>query len=467
MRVAKNKAGFYIGVTCPGCGGELDLESDFFVLDCDHCGSIHRIKMPDVPPAFMAPARTNLREARFNIDRHLKKNSLPLTGSGLHIKQLYYPYWKIDAVLFRVRNRIESRMVAAETQHREEVTVESEKTEVSLAPYMTTLTAGSDLEGIPVSIGMRAEYIRVVPFTTDNQQDEFDPLPLTKPWEEVRKTLEKRTNSLGNIVQADFGKNHTELFHPRASLIYFPYFVIESYPGKDFNRFVVDAVTGRVVSHITVRPSADSFEYSEPVDYQPGELQVVPHRCGNCGVNLPEQQSFIYICDNCFQLEVLDEQAEIAGGIQVVKSEKVDDDRLFPFWSFGLPEEKARQLRPIFGGIFESDRLIVPAFKVQNFDALCRLAKRISAAYPRLEVEPAERFDGRYLPVSVSSGEALLLADLFIRREAYVPGLEYRNEPEAVVPTDIGLFYAPFRAQNYFFVDSVLEAVTFEKTLVE
>ena len=420
--------------------------------------------MPDVPPAFLVSARTTKREARFNIDRHLKEKGLPLTGSGLHIKRLYYPYWKIDAVLFKVRNRIDERVVSYDKNYNDDVVVENEKTDVSLTPYMTTLPAGTEMAGIPATIGLRADYLKMVPFSTENQQDEFDPLPLAKSWEEVRRTLNKRTNSLGNIVQADFGKNRTELFHPKASLVYFPYFVVESYPGKDYNRFVVDAVTGRVASHVTDRPQSDSFEYSEPVDYQPGQLLVIPHRCGNCGVDLPEEQSYIYICENCRQLAVLDNRADISAGVYTAETEASPNDLLFPFWSFGISQDQSSQLRPIFGGLFSSGRLVIPAFRVQNFDALCRLSKRISAAHPRLQLSLVEQFDARYKPVAVCSDEARMLADVFIHREKYQPG----GAPAELItfrPTDTALFYAPFHPESYFYVDSILNAVTFERKL--
>ncbi|MEE8577598.1 MAG: hypothetical protein V3T31_10120, partial [candidate division Zixibacteria bacterium] len=52
-----NKSGFYIEVTCPGCGGTLDLDTDFFVLECTHCGSVHRVVMPEAPAAYMISAK--------------------------------------------------------------------------------------------------------------------------------------------------------------------------------------------------------------------------------------------------------------------------------------------------------------------------------------------------------------------------------------------------------------------------
>ncbi|MFQ5584640.1 MAG: hypothetical protein ACE5GL_09420, partial [Calditrichia bacterium] len=90
-KTRNRKSGFFIGVTCPDCGGELELEENFFVTRCCHCDSVHRIVMPDIPMVYLIPAKISKREARFSIDRYLKKKSLPLTSSNFQLKRLYYP----------------------------------------------------------------------------------------------------------------------------------------------------------------------------------------------------------------------------------------------------------------------------------------------------------------------------------------------------------------------------------------
>jgi len=63
--------------------------------------------MPDTPAAFMAQSGVADHEIRFHIDRYLKQNDLPLTGSTLQVKRLYYPYWKVDATVLKLRNKTE------------------------------------------------------------------------------------------------------------------------------------------------------------------------------------------------------------------------------------------------------------------------------------------------------------------------------------------------------------------------
>ncbi|UCG62425.1 MAG: hypothetical protein JSV52_03835 [Candidatus Zixiibacteriota bacterium] len=462
---ATPKSGFYVEVTCPGCGSALNLESDFFVLRCDHCSSVHRVILPEVPSAFLIPAGIERREARFSIDRYLKQQGLPLTGSGMHLKQLYYPYWKVDAILFRLRNKVYEKVVMEEGEYNDAVTVSHDRTEISLSPYTTTRAAGVPFEGIPASIGMRTEYIKMVPFARENVQEEFDSFPVLSSWEDVRSALLMNVGVISDIDLSDIGSNVTELFHPKASLVYFPYLVMESYSQGGFNRYVVDGVSGRVLDHVTAVDSESQFEYPEAPTVEFGALTVEHHRCPTCGVDLPARQSYVYICRNCHELIVLCHNREVVSELHAAVVSEKNQDPMFPFWSLRVPEDRVAQLQKMFGGIHRSDRLIIPAFKSQNFDALFRLTKRMSAAIPQLELESLDKLDDRFLPVTVSPDEATMMTEVIIYRQGFSGERKTASEPAAFVPEDIGLVYVPFHPEHYFYVDSIMNVITFEKSL--
>lgn len=459
------KGGFYIEVTCPGCGSALDLDSDFFILRCNHCNSVHRVIMPDVPSAYLIPARIDATEARFSIDRFLKKQSLPLTGSGMHLKQFYYPYWKIDAILFRLRNKIYQKVICDESEYHDEVVVNQDRTEINLSPYTTTRAAGIPYEGVPVSIGMRAEYIKMVPFAEENVEEDFDALPVFSSWEDVRKDLKVNIGVISEMDPTDLGSNVTELFHPRASLVYFPFLVLESYTKQGFNRYVVDGVSGRVLDHVCDIDTDVHFDIPESASMEFGALTVVHHRCGNCGVDLPAEQSYVYICQNCQVLTVIGHDSGVISEIHVATGSENKQDKMFPFWSLKIPGENAAQLQRLFGGIHRSDRLVIPAFRTQNFDAMFRLAKRMSAAIPQLEQETIEKLDNRFLPVSVSPEEAALMTEVITFRAGFDRNKAAPSMTAAFVPEDIKLVFVPFHPEHYFYVDSVMNIITFEKSL--
>ena len=460
-----NKSGFYIEVTCPGCGGTLDLDTDFFVLECTHCGSVHRVEMPDVPVAYMISAKVDASEARFAIDRYLKKHLLPLTGSGMLLKQLYYPYWKIDAVLFRVRNKVYERVIAQESEYHDAIVSSHDRTEISLSPYTTTRAAGMDFEGIPISIGMRTEYTRMLPYAPENIDDDFDSLPVLTTWEDVRRDLLVNMGVVGDIDEADFGSNVTELFHPRASLVYFPFLVFESYSQGGFNRYVVDGVSGRVLEHVDEIDNDRQFDYPDTPAMEFGALTVTHHRCPNCGVDLPAEQSYVYICHNCHDLIVLGDVGRVHKELLLAEGPENKQSKMFPFWTFKIPGANAVEFQKMFGGIHRSDRLVIPAFKSQNFDAVFRLAKRMSAAIPQLDLAAVEKLDSRFLPVSVSLDEALMLGEIIVFRQGFSRPNSSAKEERMFLPDDIKLVYVPFHPEHYFYVDSVMNIITFEKSL--
>jgi len=465
----KNKSGFSIGVTCPGCGGDLEMESDFFVLTCDHCGSTLRIDMPDIPPVFLVRSRKDRRQIRFQVDRFLKEKSLPLTPSTYDLRAACYPYWKIDAVLLKVRNRMVTQYTGQKDGYDEEITVERKQTEIRLTPYMLTLAAGEFPPYIPSSIGMRADYLHLLPFSVENTEDNFETIPIRKNWPAALDDLDRNVRQLGSIETAGFGLNRTELFHPVGLLVYFPYFIFTAPNRTSARRFVIDGVSGRVLNF------ENDVEPDENTPPNPGagtmtefgRLGVDLHRCRNCGFDLPAEQSYVYICDNCGHLTWLEKQPYRLHDIMIAAPSPTHPaDRYLPFWSLKMSENDAARLRPHFGGMFASDRLVIPAARIVNFEALYRLAKRMSTASPKLNLTAATRFDRRFRPVEVPLEEALTLADIIIYRDKLnktSPGAVHRNDFR---PDDIALIYIPFHRQNYFYVDSALGAVTVEKNLV-
>jgi predicted RNA-binding Zn-ribbon protein involved in translation (DUF1610 family) len=459
------KSGFYIGVTCPGCGGELEIQSGFFVLTCAHCGSPLRIKMPDMPPAYLIRSNKSHREIRFLVDRFLKKNALPLTGRNLDIKAAYVPYWKIDAVALKVRNKIIERYAGYRTEDNQEITYDQKTTDIRLTPFSTTQIACDDLEQMPFSLGMRTEYLRMVPFSKENIPGEFVCLPAVRPWQQVLNDIDRNIESLGSIATADFGKNRTEIFHPTGSIVYFPFYVVESSHRDKSRQFLVDGVSGRVLRHSDDLAVNLNIESATARALAFGDLRVEFHRCPTCGIDLPGEQSYVYICDNCRDLVLMEKFPYTIEDIAMVDFRAGPADRMFPFWSMRLSEDEKSRVRSMFGGIYGSDRLVIPAFKVPDFEAMFRLSKRISAAVPKMELVRIDRLDNHFVRVDRSLSETLIMADIIIYRESIRKGIEHSVHESKFRPGNVSLFYAPFHPESYFYVDSLLGAVTFEKSL--
>ena len=124
-------------------------------------------------------------------------------------------------------------------------------------------------------------------------------------------------------------------------------------------------------------------------------------------------------------------------------------------------------LKFIFGGLFNSDSIIVPAFASRNFDALLRLARRMSYARTKLSLEPIMDFRQKFYNVEISLKKAVQLASLTLYREKIAKFGKNKDSLEEINPTKVELLYLPFHLENYFYQDSVLNSVTLEKRMLE
>jgi len=366
--------------------------------------------------------------------------------------------------------------------------------------------AASDyLEGVPDSIGIRGQSLKVVPFALSKIEDDFLALDVKRSPSEVIKTVELSLLRLNSIALADFGENITRIFNPVSSLIYFPFCIVEDYAGAGFRRYVLDGLTGRILfskdseneknnlgrndssqtfstfsgssllSIDILESQMESFKADLPetgirsttaainsISAEPyvhfGEVQVVFHRCAVCGDDLPPEQSCIYICKNCNEMTCLDRQ--LRSNPEIVVAENNNPGVLFfPFWQYQTNVGK------IFGSLNELEGILIPAFKIANFEALYRLSRRTSTASGSFDFVPVEVFDNRFKAVDVLPSEGIALANVVFYRFSLAKANKIPKEQLSIDLNNVKLCYIPFELENYFFVDSVIKSITFEKNL--
>jgi len=464
MIPVKAKRGFYIAASCPACGAELELESDFLTTSCSSCCSVLRILTPTTPPAYVVKTKVLDKDVRFHIDRHLKGNAEPLTDSLESVRGFYFPYWKIDAILLRLRHRKETRISYDEETNTETAT-DQKKVETMLSPYDVTIAAGGLSEIIPYSLGERTEYITTMPYSGEHLQFGFELLSIETSWQDAITKANRAVDQLNHVSADESGVNISLLLRPVLSLINFPYFLAEANVMGKQRSYVLDGLTGRVVydgnDGISERLQIADLQQSEEL----GRLGVELHRCSNCGEQLPDTRSYVYICRNCQHLTVLEDCPELNRRILSVHGSVNDNDQYFPFWMFRLPAEQMNAFRIRFGGSENAGAICVPAFRIRNFEAMYRLTRRISGAVLKLSMFESQEFKENYLPVMVGIAEAGALAHVALMREVVGKTEELPRTLANLPFEEVSLFYAPFHPESYFLVDSCLGAVTFEKSL--
>lgn len=437
LSTAKQRAGFTIGASCPGCGGEVELGTDFFVTECHHCGSALRLILPSAPPAYFAKSRFRMSQARAALDRRLKESGKPLTTSSWSCEQVLYPYWKLDLLTVKVRTVIEGLpqyIEPAETADDEPRTT-SRRT-VAITPSTITVAAGPPHPAIPASIGLRADYIKLYPFSTGNHPDEFTALPVELDGDSALARANSSTKTINAIAEsAPGGQPQTNLVGLRASVCYLPYFIFSA------NRIssAVDALSGRVVSeNVTVEEHAE-LKRSLPL----GEIGLELHRCPTCGADLPTKPSLVYFCRNCGRNVLLSG----ADGSQILCAPHTERDLLVPFWRIG-----------------ES---IVPAFRISNAEAMYRLTRRVTGGIGKLVFEGAIESTSNISPVTLSQREAAIVSAIVDYRFKLDRNSKATFQLPGALPESTELLLIPFRPEEYFWVDSILSAISFERALLK
>ena len=434
--------------------------------------------MPDMPPAYLARSRVDKRQVRFRVDRHLKKQGLPLTGSDIQFKRIYYPYWKVDASVLKIRSHTEERVIGYETEYAAEEVEVRVKTITSVAPYSATLAAGTDFRGIPPSIGVRGTTVTMVPFGKEILEDGFSSFPAISSRRQIWDKMSSQAVGIGRVTSIASHENLTQLFNPTFSVVYFPFFVVDSFSGPSYRRLIVDGLSGRVVADFD--PLSESSDGSELPEEPPetgegidsdeemefGELGIEMHRCATCGVDLPDRQSWVYICRNCNSLNLLENTDMPVEQVLSCATDSNRSDQQFPFWSFKLSDADAEALGPVLGGLYDSDHLVIPAFRMPLGEAMLRLTQRMSSALPRLDMHPVAGYNSTLNHVDVSLRDATRYISLFV----HWARLTKTGKSDAVLadyqPQSAELIYAPFHPESYFYVDSALQSITFEKSLV-
>lgn len=460
----KPKRGFYIAATCPACGAELELESDYQTTSCASCNSVVRISTPAMPPAYVIKAKVLDRDVRFHIDRHLKTSGEPLSQSLDDVKKVYFPYWRINAILLRLRHRKETRIQYDEDTNTE-TSFDQKKVETTLSPYDITSAAGGLPEAIPHSLGERTEYVKTFPYSEEHMQEDFDMLSVVTPWQEAIVGVKHAVQQLNHISGNEFGVDVSRLLRPVLSLVNFPYIFARTMVKNEERSYVLDGLTGRIV-HESGGSLAAALQVADATQMREwGRLGVVLHRCDNCGQQLPDSKSIVYICGNCQRLTILEVCPQLRRQLLCVPSSAKKDEHYFPFWVFNAPTSQMNAMKVRFGGSEYSGAICVPAFRITNFEAMYRLTRRMSIALPKFKMEEPHELGDNFEPATVGVEEAIVLAHAALARGIIGKDGDFPEELIDMPFEEVSIFYAPFHPESYFMVDTFLGAVTFERSL--
>ena len=82
---------------------------------------------------------------------------------------------------------------------------------------------------------------------------------------------------------------------------------------------------------------------------------------------------------------------------------------------------------------------------------------------PQLQLQSLEEFDSRQIPVNIGLENVATMAEVIIYRAEINRNHNFDGIFPNFTPEEAALVFVPFHPESYFYVDSILNSVTFEK----
>jgi predicted RNA-binding Zn-ribbon protein involved in translation (DUF1610 family) len=464
MRTA---GGYRLDITCCFCGGKLDVDEAGHTVDCPHCASVLKITRTSGTRKYVIPDGLLPREVKFHIERHIKKEGLPLPSHWQELKRVYVPFWRVTGTVFSIAT-------APDNCRKELFGTDTCEAEESPAPGVTitnrdvSFCADETFNWGVESLGVRTQTLHLAPlereFYENNQL-----LPPVLSLEHAKDRFDRAT-TMAAVTTADVGADvQLTSVGLDGTLIYFPVWAANfiSAEGRRTVRF--DPLAKRVVAldYGGAEVPGGTATFAQDT----AAIRIIPHRCPNCGTDLPNARwSATYYCANCRRLYV-----EAANGYQQltvhVPENRNVKDMLFPFWVFNLQSAdwpgKEEFLRALQLTRYRNDAFYVPAFGVANPERLMRLVGHYNRRVHQFMFKeiPDEKYTFADVTVSPEQAVCLIipLTAAAVAQAGYPPPEALRGGALDVAAPD--LIWLPYAPDRYFWREQITGA-TIEKAAV-
>lgn len=408
-----------VSTSCPSCGAAFEFLEGANVARCNFCDLPLLFQSQKKILRYYLEPQLEKREVRFLIDRFRKVNKQSLSKRMDEIRLLYQPFWRFTGEVFYTIINQTSLVLDPETREEE---ILAKDWDINFSAH-----TANDL-GV-ATLGIRSKWLRLNLLTDRNLLTDGEVLSLNLNSSEARKRALKSLNLYTDKKKSYEDELVLRLLEQRLSLIYFPFWVVNfiAPEGKFFQ--IIDGITKR-----TLKQGSGYFEL-KPGNKEDAEelhpLKTVPHRCPNCGWDLPVTPFHIaFPCDNCRRIWMISEN-----GYQQVKGKKAKANQdqtispsrslgYYPFWVFEtkfqnkktLSIQRMLKLLPSEIGLFKvKDKskpflFYIPAFKIKNLNKIPDIGLAFTRTQPDWEPETNQK--GKLEGVFITQEDARELAEI-------------------------------------------------------
>lgn len=395
-----------VSASCPSCGAPFELLEGANVARCPFCDLPLLFQSRKKILRYYLEPRLDRRSIAFLVDRHRKRNGQPLSKRIDQAGLFFLPFWRFTAQAFYfIRSRPALSLSAAPPEDEPETQeIQTKDWDVNFAAHTSTNL------GI-ATLGMRADWLRLKILTdTTCLEEQGRVLNIEADSSAAKERAARSLKFYLDRKKAPEDELVLRLLEKRLSLIYFPLWVVNftTFEGKSFQ--VIDAITKRTLKEGSGHSDLERESAEDAERFHP--LRILPHRCPNCGWDLPVTSfHVVFPCDNCRRIWQVEEGTyrQIKGEIAKAREEpsvgRAKSLGYYPFWVFEARIGKAKtssvkdvfELLPSEIGLFSAEDksrpflFHVPAFELGNLKKVADVGLAYIRTQPVFETERVKR----------------------------------------------------------------------------
>jgi len=378
---------------CPGCGSSLLTLEGAISLRCSFCGLVMRIGAPGRILKYYYESRLDSIALKIILEKHLKDNDR-LAAIRIETSRLFYlPFYRFRGMSYSLisEKKLDDEQVDLDQEFIPSKIIISQR----CRHFDLTIPAFENRAFGLDSLGVRPEVIPLSIFSREILPAESIPIDIAIPPNDAKRTAVGM--SAYNLSLALEGKELiiSEMIGEGLSIIYYPIWALATSMSGSVSTFFLDGLSRKIITE-----TQGIFEYHAGTaglavgdDFKP-----VPHRCPNCGADLPVSEvSLVYYCSNCHKSYVVESNDNRFTATRSARFEKAENS--YPFWRFQFNAGNGEKVvgefaRILTGEIPLIDRnkannpfyFYIPAFKTSNLETMTARAIRLNRTQPILEL---------------------------------------------------------------------------------
>ena len=394
-------------IHCPQCGGDIGFLEESQAIHCEFCGTSLLVSGREGVLRYVLPAQVTDPQAvqALALD-HLRVQGKRSLRAG-EVFLFHAPFWRMQGTVYRWVFGLKPMKVEIEAG----VPPPMERIKVLLTRLMDHTVAGyTGLELGLSTIGIRAQTLRLEPFSREHLEKRSSFLPLDVSLEQAQAEAERFANFFFQAESLVAEVNLHRLVGKALSVIYFPIWYVECRHAGGREALLIDAAGEKVLcslpdgspilAKLKGNESRKSFEFSE--------LHFLPLRCPNCGWAFPFRPlSVVHFCSTCRRLWQVrgKELAELDYKVILPERGRPLEGLLWvPFWRYRTVIESDgekletmadlyRLAPPIRMVNFEQEArrpisFYIPAVRFRSPQVIHNLGSRVTFVQPEIKPEP-------------------------------------------------------------------------------